>query len=77
MASGTPVIAYKKWGALETVIEEKTWVFFETQSIRSLNNAIDQFEQINFDAEEIRKYALSFDKEIFKQKIIDFINKKI
>jgi len=77
MASWTPVIAYKKWWSLETVIDGKTWIFFENQSIRSINNAIDEFENMNFDYEEIREYALNFDKGIFKQKIIDFINKKI
>lgn len=77
MASWTPVIAYKKWWSLETVINGKTWIFFENQSMRSINNALDEFENMNFDAEEIREYALNFDKEIFKQKIIDFINKKI
>lgn len=77
MASGTPVIAYGKWWALETVVSEKTWIFFEEQTVSSLNQAIDAFESMNFDRKEIRKYAQTFDKEIFKQKLIAFIEEKI
>jgi glycosyltransferase involved in cell wall biosynthesis len=77
MACGTPVIAYHKWWALETVIEWKTWIFFNKQTSDSLNTAIKKFENINFNYKEIRKYAEKFDKKIFKEKILDFINKKL
>jgi len=86
MASWTPVIAYKKWGSLETVIppsnsplskagEYPTWIFFENQSVRSINKAIEEFENMTFDSKYIKNYALKFDKKIFKNKIIDFIQK--
>ena len=39
-ASGTPVIAYGKGGACETVISGKTGIFFEEQTVPSLVNAI-------------------------------------
>lgn len=76
MASWTPVIAYKKWWALETVVDLKTWIFFEKQDINSLNNAIDRFEKMTFDSDSIRNHALWFDKEIFKNKIINFVKEK-
>lgn len=83
-ASGRPVIAYGKGGALETVIEDKTGVFFKEQTKDSLIDAIKKFETMNFDKNEIRKHAEGFDEEIFKQKIHkylldcynDFKNKK-
>lgn len=77
MATGTPVIAYGKWWALETVVSGKTGIFFEEQTVSSLNQAIDAFESMNFDKKEIRKHAQTFDKEIFKQKLIDFVEQKI
>lgn len=77
MASWTPVIAYKKWWSLETVVNGKTWIFFEEQNINSLNNAINRFEKINFDYLEIRNHSKKFDKEIFKNQLIDFIQKKL
>jgi glycosyltransferase involved in cell wall biosynthesis len=77
MASWTPVIAYGKWGALETVIENKTGIFFEEQTVESLNNTIEQFETMQFNAGEIRKHAEQFDKEIFKENIYKFIQDKL
>jgi len=73
MACWTPVIAYKKWWALETVINWKTGIFFENQDINSLNKVIEEFENMKFDAKNIRKHAQNFDKEIFKEKILDFV----
>ena len=77
MACWTPVIAYNKWWALETVIDWKTWIFFDKQSVESLNKTIENFEEINFDFKEIRKHAEKFDKKIFKEKLLKFINKKL
>lgn len=77
MSCWTPVIAYKKWWALETVIEWKTWLFFEEQSIESLNIVIEKFETMKFDYKEIRNYALKFDSKIFKNNFLKFINSKI
>ncbi len=45
-ACGTPVIAYRAGGALETVVEGRTGVFFDEQSPESVVRAIRQFESI-------------------------------
>lgn len=76
-ACGTPVIAYGVWGALETVIEWKTGIFFNEQTPESLQKAIDEFESIAFDATEIRKHAEQFDKKIFQEKLVKFIEEKL
>lgn len=76
MASGRPVIAYGKGGALETVVEGKTGIFFEEQCEESLKKALIKFENMKFDKTEIRKHAEKFDEEIFKKKISNFINNK-
>lgn len=77
MACWTPVIAYNKWWALETVIENKTWIFFDKQTTNSLNKAIENFEEMEFNYREIRKHALKFDKEIFRKEMLEFVNKKL
>lgn len=75
MACGTAVIAFWKWWATETILDWKTWVFFEKQNIDSLNNAIVRFEKMIFNPKEIRKHAEKFSKENFKNEIINFIKK--
>lgn len=74
MASGRPVIAYGKGGALETVVDGKTGVFFKNQTTEDLISAINEFEKMSFDKVEIRKHAEKFDEEIFKQKMQAYIN---
>lgn len=77
MACWTPVIAYWKWWALETVISWETWVFFENQTSNSLNKAIENFETMSFDSEKIIKHALNFDKQVFQKNILKFIQQKL
>lgn len=77
MASWTPVIAYSRWWALETVVDGVTWVFFDEQTVISLNNAIDKFETLDFNPDEIRNHAMKFDKKIFKEDIVKYVNKKL
>ena len=61
-ACGRPVIAYGKGGALDSVIDGKTGVFFNEQTVDSLKDAINKFETMKFDKQEIRKHALEFDE---------------
>jgi len=76
MASGRPVIALNRGGSLDTMIENKTGVFFNEQTVESLSDAIYKFEKMDFDPKFIRKHAESFDVEIFKQKISDYIGRE-
>jgi len=75
-ACGKPVIAFGKGGALETVIEEETGIFFSEQTAESLIKAIKQFETLKFDRNKIRENVLRFDHKIFKKKIQSFIAEK-
>jgi len=76
MASGRPIIAYAAGGALETVIENKTGVFFKEQNVDSLKDAINRVDKISFDSNFIRQYADKFNKTNFSSKIKDFVNNK-
>lgn len=75
MSAGRPVIAYRGGGALETVKNRETGLFFEEQTPDSLSKAILEFEKMNFSPPKIAAWARRFDKEIFKQKIREFVEK--
>ncbi len=75
-ASGRPVIAYGKGGALETVIEGKTGLFFKEQTKDSLKDAILKFNDMTWNKQEIREHALTFDEETFKAKIRQYVESK-
>jgi glycosyltransferase involved in cell wall biosynthesis len=73
-AAGCPVIAFRKGGALETVKENVTGIFFDEQSSASLAEAIDRFEAAqkqgafnNRDA--FSKHVKKFSTEAFKKRI--------
>jgi glycosyltransferase involved in cell wall biosynthesis len=76
-ACGTPVIAYRAGGALETIIEGKTGIFFKSQTVECLVAAVERFENedIKFDLQVLRKNAERFSKERFKREIGEFIDK--
>ena len=68
-ACGCPVIAFRAGGALETVIENKTGVFFNNQTVEDLQIAIDHFEHIKFDQNIIHQSMMKFDISTFNEKI--------
>lgn len=76
MASGRPVIAYRSGGALETVIEGKTGLFFNEQTPQAVIDIVKDFDSAEFDPAAIREHAGKFDKEIFKIKMKDYIEKR-
>ncbi len=65
MACGKPVVALKKGGALETVIEGKTGVFFSEPNADALGAAVDQLENIQWHPAEIREHAQQFSEANF------------
>jgi glycosyltransferase involved in cell wall biosynthesis len=77
MASGKPVIAFGKGGALETVQEGKSGVFFYEQTVESLENAVVKATHTGFDPKNIRDRALQFSREIYKENMKRFIDEKI
>ncbi|MCC6274278.1 MAG: glycosyltransferase [Leptospiraceae bacterium] len=61
----TPVIAYGRGGALETVVENRTGVFFKSQNIGDLNTAILESEKIRYKPEDFQKNIERFTEEKF------------
>lgn len=76
-ACGTPVVGFGKGGLLDTVIENKTGVFFHEQTPVALMEAIKQFESQTFDSELIREHALQFSNEVFTENFKKFVTQKV
>ncbi len=76
-ACGTPVVAYGKGGALETVLDGVTGLFFKEQTVKSLIEAIERLEETadNFDPVRIRKNAERFSAARFRSEFSEFVNK--
>lgn len=73
---GRPVIAFQAGGALETIVEKQTGLFFRPQTIGALAKVVRKFEKMRFDPEVCRRNALKFDSEMFKKKFKAFIEDK-
>jgi glycosyltransferase involved in cell wall biosynthesis len=68
-AAGIPVIAFKKGGASDIIINEKTGVLFDEQTVASLIQGVDKFETLSFDAASISAHALQFSASVFREKL--------
>lgn len=68
-ASGTPVIAYRAGGAIDSVREGETGIFFNSQSAESVIDALRRFETHTWNPEAIRRFALSFRTDHFQSRI--------
>ena len=76
-ACGTPVIAFGKGGALETVIDGKTGVLFYEQTETAIKDAVMKFEtQFEFSPKYIRQHAESFSTERFNSQFKSFVEEK-
>ncbi|MBQ9537682.1 MAG: glycosyltransferase, partial [Treponema sp.] len=80
-ACGRPVIAYASGGAMETVVDTKTGVFFAEQTVDSLMDAIGRFESLEaggvFDSKAIAAHAAKFSEERFRSQMAAVIDKTI
>lgn len=78
MASGRPVIALEEGGALDTIIDGKTGIFFKKQTTIDLKGAIERYfhEKDKFDPEFIRQYAKGFDEAVFEKRLTTYLKDK-
>jgi glycosyltransferase involved in cell wall biosynthesis len=78
LSCGTPVIAYNRGGAAETIVDNKTGIHFSEQSAVSIKDAVDKFENNlkMFNPVLLSEYARQFDRKVFEEKIKSFVNLK-
>jgi glycosyltransferase involved in cell wall biosynthesis len=79
MASGTPVIALKKGGTKETILDEKTGLLFDNQTVIDIQKAVQKFEkcQDQFDPVLICKHAETFSAKRFRTEFKSFVSKSL
>jgi glycosyltransferase involved in cell wall biosynthesis len=74
LAAGVPIVAYQAGGALEYIKESVNGVFFPEQTVESLIQAIDKFEQIDhWNVDKIKNSSKPFSGEIFIQNIKEIV----
>lgn len=76
-ACGTPVIALKAGGYLETVVEGKTGQFFNEPTVESLMKILKDFNLRVYGKEDLQKNAQQFSKERFKREILKLVEENL
>ncbi len=74
-AAGTPVIAYKEGGVLETISQDnpKTGIFFDKYTIKELSKILRKFDSEDYNPDNCRKQADNFASEIFVYKLQNYV----
>ncbi|MDH4068808.1 MAG: glycosyltransferase [Ignavibacteria bacterium] len=75
MASGKPVVAYGKGGALETVRDGETGILFAEQTEDSLSAAVRRLCETVFDPVLLREHAMRFDRSVFEDRMSAFVRR--
>lgn len=75
MSYGCPVIAYKSGGVTETVIANKTGVFFDELTAASCATAIQKFQKLKIKSSDCISHAAEFSTEKFISKIKNLVSK--
>lgn len=73
-ACGTPVVAYGRGGATETVLPGKTGLFFESPTVAGLLGALDKIEGLALNRSAARDQALQFSRERFLRRFRETLN---
>lgn len=75
-ACGRPVIAFGAGGALETVVDGQTGIFFDRQRPESLIEALRRFQSMQFSPQACRAQAERFSIEQFRHKLGDYVERR-
>jgi glycosyltransferase involved in cell wall biosynthesis len=74
-AAGRPVVAFGAGGATETIIEGMNGVLFHEQTADSLIEALEECESHEWDSSAIRRHALKYDINVFKERFLGFLSR--
>jgi glycosyltransferase involved in cell wall biosynthesis len=73
--SGRPVIAYRAGGALDTVRDGRTGVFFERADPVALADAVRRCEGIQWDAGALRRHGEQFSEACFRARFVALVER--
>ena len=69
LAAGTPVIAMKAGGAIDYVLPGQTGLFFEEQTVTSLQHCLENFDASTFSVDALREFAMKFTQRAFQDRM--------
>lgn len=69
MSCGCPVIAHRSGGVTETVLENKTGIFFDDLTSSSCIEALQKFQKLKISSQNCINQAKKYSKKTFVQKI--------
>jgi glycosyltransferase involved in cell wall biosynthesis len=72
-ASGRPVVAWRGGGALDTVCDQETGVFFTQPTAAALADGIERLERGDWRPDTLRAHAAAFDRPVFDDRIRAFL----
>lgn len=74
LAAGRPVIAYAAGGALETVVDGCSGIFFDRQEAGAVAAAVERFEAspLRWGPRQLREHAAQFGPEQFRRRFLSF-----
>ncbi len=73
MSCGTPVISFQK-GGVKDIVTPSTGILYGDQSTDSLFDSVKSLRKKRFAGPELRKRALSFSREKFKERILKYLD---
>ena len=76
-ACGRPVVAYARGGALETVVDGETGVFFSALTAESLGAALERVSSLRFEAERLHAHADQFSRDRHIQRMRETIDETL
>jgi glycosyltransferase involved in cell wall biosynthesis len=76
-ASGRPVVAYRAGGALDTVIDGKTGVYFKEQTVGSLHDAVSRCEAVTWFPDDLRRHAERFSVTAFRTRFESIVEREL
>lgn len=78
-SAGTPVLAFGRGGACETVEDGRTGLLFHAQTVESLAQCIEKFEAegVACSKEEIRAHSLSFSEARFEEELRAYCERRV
>lgn len=74
MAAGTPVVAYSKGGSEDWLVPNKTGLFFDKQTVKSLSEALETATAKSFNYETITEHARQFSTVAFRKNMQTYID---
>jgi glycosyltransferase involved in cell wall biosynthesis len=77
MSCGTPVLALKRGGYLDTVKENINGVFFNNSTVESFDLALKELESKKWDVDNVRDSVEEYGSERFKREVEEYIRNSI